>query len=163
MQANHQLHFLQQKVQELGHALLFNLSDSVLKFPTALVSNPQLDEYGYIWFWVQKPKQDIAAFENGFPVRLDFYRKGALSYLQVSGSAWIVTDPEEILAISQLAALPVHTDRVLLKVKMEGADYQECEGAHTHSWWNVRKQNLFSWFRHSAGGYAAADSNFSVS
>lgn len=163
MQASQQLHFLQQKVREFRYALFFNQSDSVLKFPAALVSNPTLDAYGYLWFWVQKPKQEIGAFESGFPVRLDFYRKGANSFMQVTGKAWIVTDPEELLAVSQMPAFAIETERVLVKVKLLCADYHEQEVAQPHSWWSTRKQHLFAWLRHSSGGYTPSDSTLSIS
>lgn len=163
MQASQQLHFLQQKIQEFGHALFFNLSDCVLKFPSALVANPTLDAYGYLWFWVPKPKQEIGAFENGFPVRLDFYRKGANGFMQVTGMAWIVTDPEELLVVSQLPALSVDSDRVLVKVKLQYADYHEQDSVRQQSWWGASRQHLFSWLRQSSGGYAETGSTLSVS
>ncbi len=122
MPTNHQLDFLKEKIQDLGSAIFFNLSDSVLKFPTSLVNSMQVDDYGYVWFWVQKPRQSIREFENGFPVRLDFYRKGKHYFLQVTGKAWVVTDPEEMFTLSadtDTTVVPKGSDMVLVKVKIK--------------------------------------------
>lgn len=165
MQTNQHLLFLQQKIQELGHAIFYNLSDSLLKFPTALISDPQVDDYGFVWFWVPRPKQSISEFENGFPVRLDFYRKGKTCFLQVSGKAWVVTDPEEMYSMPGMA---LHTaaamaGMVLVKVKMLRAEYHETATASRQSWWSTRKQALGSWFRQASGGYTASHTYYPAS
>src|SRR5687767_5834589 len=96
MQPNQQLSFLQERIKEIGSAIFFNLSDSVLKLPTSIVNTLKVDEYGFVWFYIQKPKQDLREFDKEFPVRMDFFRKGANFFLQVVGKAWIVSDPEEM-------------------------------------------------------------------
>src|SRR3982750_3520833 len=96
MATNQQLNFLQEKIQEIGSAIFFNESDSVLKLPTSIVTTLKVDEYGYVWFFIQKPKQDLREFDNEFPVRLDFFKKGKNYFLQVKGKGWVVTDPEEM-------------------------------------------------------------------
>lgn len=165
MQTNQQLVFLQQKIQELGSAIFFNLSDSVLKFPTALINSPEVDDYGFVWFWVKRPKQSIREFEDGFPVRLDFYRKGKAYFLQVTGKAWVVTDPEEMYALPAVAesGKAVMRDMVLVKVKMLHAEYHETATGQKQSWWSSKVNTLFAWFRHSSGGYASNNSYIPVS
>ena len=81
MQANQQLTFLQEKIREIGSAIFFNLSDSVLKLPTSIVNTLKVDEYGFVWFYIQKPKQDLREFDKEFPVLTD------LSFLVMSSSA----------------------------------------------------------------------------
>ena len=73
MQANQQLNFLKEKIQEIGSAIFFNQSDSVLKLPTSIVDTVKVDDFGLVWFYVQKPKQDLREFDKEFPVRLDFF------------------------------------------------------------------------------------------
>lgn len=159
MATNQHLHFLKEKVEDLGSAILFNLSDSVLKFPTALVSCQEVDDYGYVWFWVPKPRQSVREFDNGFPVRLDFYRKGKSFFLQVSGTAWVVTDPEEVSNVAPVeGAKEKAPEMVLVKVKMQRADYHETQTGHTNSWWQNVVHNFFAWFR-SSNGYRAASGN----
>lgn len=151
MQANQQLNFLQEKIQEIGSAIFFNLSDSVLKFPTSIVSTLKVDDYGFVWFYVQKPKQQLREFEMEFPVRLDFFRKGKNCFLQVMGKAWVVADPEEM---NTLDILPEEVKQkteegmVLVKVKMMKADYHETPTpSNNTSWWQNAVSTVYAWFR----------------
>jgi general stress protein 26 len=165
MQTSQQLDFLKQKIQDLGSAIFFNLSDAVLKFPTSIVNNMEVDDFGYVWFWVPKPKQCIREFENGFPVRMDFYRKGKQYFLQVSGKAWVVSDPEEmntLVLLGDSAATNQETDMVLVKVKMMRAEYHEIQTAHANSWWRNAMNSMFSWVR-SSNGYASTHTYFPAS
>ena len=152
---NQQLNFLQEKIQEIGSAIFFNLSDSVLKLPTSLVSTLKVDDYGFIWFFIQKPKQHLKEFENEFPVRLDFFRKGKSYFLQVMGKGWVVTDPEEIYLAATLpeevkeAAM---NDMVLVKVKISKAEYYETRTPR-HSWWYGAVNTFTTWFRNSNNNY----------
>src|SRR5215218_554592 len=99
---NQQLNFLQEKIREIGSAIFFNLSDSVLKLPTSIVTTLEVDDYGFVWFFIQKPRQCLKEFETEFPVRLDFFKKGTSFFMQVSGKGWVVTDPEEVHILSYL-------------------------------------------------------------
>ncbi len=147
--AINQLNFLQEKIQEIGSAIFFNLSDSVLKLPTSIVSTLQVDDYGFVWFFMQKPKQHLKEFETDFPVRLDFFRKGMSYFLQVMGKGWVVTDPEEMNTISYLpeeAKRLAMNEMVLVKVKIMKAEYYEKSAGRLSRWQNV--VNTFtSWFR----------------
>src|SRR5215216_6264307 len=104
MAPNQQLNFLQEKIGEIGSAIFFNLSDSVLKLPTTLVNTFKVDDYGFVWFFMQRPRQELKEFEMEFPVRLDFFKKGTNHFLQVSGKGWVVTDPEEMNHLEVLLA-----------------------------------------------------------
>src|SRR5689334_13472249 len=141
MATNQQLNFLQEKIQEIGSAIFFNLSDSVLKLPTSIVTTLKVDDYGYVWFFIQKPRQSLKEFEKEFPVRLDFFRKGKSCFLQVNGKAWMVNDPEEMNAYVSIPetgeTFPV-SEMVLVKVKIMKAEYYETKSTR-HSWW----QNAF--------------------
>ncbi|ANE50660.1 hypothetical protein [Flavisolibacter tropicus] len=79
-QQTQQLTFLQEKIEQIGSAIFFNQSESVLKLPTSLVSNIKVDDFGYMWFFVQKPKQNLQEFDNEFPVRMDFFKKGLITF-----------------------------------------------------------------------------------
>ena len=148
---NQQLNFLQEKIRDIGSAIFFNQSDSVLKLPTSLVSTLKVDDYGYVWFFIQKPRQDLKEFDQEFPVRLDFFKKGANCFLQVMGKGRVVTDPEEM---NMLDALPHETRKaaqqhmVLVKVKINKAEYYETKPARA-SWWKNTVSSFTTWFRHS--------------
>ena len=152
MATNQQLNFLQEKIQEIGSAIFFNLSDSVLKLPTSIVSTLKVDEYGYVWFFIQKPKQSLKEFETEFPVRLDFFRKGKSYFLQVSGKGWMVNDPEEMNSFINLpedAKQSATIDMVLVKVKILKAEYYETKSSNRNSWWHTAVNTVTTWFRNS--------------
>ncbi len=146
--SSQQLNFLQEKIQQIGSAIFFNLSDSVLKLPTSLVSTLKVDDYGYVWFFVKKPKQQLQEFENEFPVRLDFFKKGSDYFLQVMGKGFVVNDPEEIntLKMSEEWNKLVCDDMVLVKVKMMKAEYYETQSRANISWWQNAINSVTTWF-----------------
>ncbi|MEI6948436.1 pyridoxamine 5'-phosphate oxidase family protein [Paraflavisolibacter sp. H34] len=161
MPLQQQLSFLQEKIQDIRSAIFFNLSDAVLKFPTSLVSTLKVDEYGYVWFLARRPRQEVTEFEAGFPVRLDYYRKGTNYFMQVTGRAWVVSDPEEM---NQLAGMLQNqegvpfteaTEAVLVKVKMLQAECHELQLHARHSWWQSAVNTVSTWFRNSGGAYRA--------
>ncbi|HUQ67025.1 MAG TPA: pyridoxamine 5'-phosphate oxidase family protein [Flavitalea sp.] len=149
MATNQQLNFLQDKIKEIGSAIFFNLSDSVLKLPTSIVTTLKVDDYGYVWFMIQKPRQVLQEFESEFPVRLDFFRKGNSSFLQVNGKGWVVADPEEMnsfVSIPEEARQAAASQMVLVKVKIMKAEYYETKTTR-HSWWQSAVSSFSTWFR----------------
>ncbi|HEU4633385.1 MAG TPA: pyridoxamine 5'-phosphate oxidase family protein [Flavisolibacter sp.] len=152
MATSQQLNFLQEKIREIGSAIFFNLSDSVLKLPTSIVSTLKVDDYGFVWFFTQKPRQSLKEFETDFPVRLDFFKKGTNYFLQVSGKGWIVTDPEEMNSLEGLSEeakrMAMH-EMVLVKVKIMKAEYYE-KAAGRLSWWQNMVNTVSAWFRHDS-------------
>ncbi|GAA4730897.1 pyridoxamine 5'-phosphate oxidase family protein [Flavisolibacter ginsenosidimutans] len=153
MDTNQQLTFLQERIEEIGSALFYNLSEAVLKLPTSVVSTLKVDEYGFVWFFVQKPRQHLSEFEQEFPVKLDFYKKGKGYFLQVCGKGFVVKDPEEMNAFvdlpedqKKLAAGSV----ALVKVKIQKAEYYETRSLHKTAWWQAAWNAATAWFRHNA-------------
>lgn len=149
-QQTQQLAFLQEKIEQIGSAIFFNQSESVLKLPTSLVSNIKVDDFGYLWFFVQKPKQNVQEFDNEFPVRMDFFKKGVDYFLQVSGKGWVVTDPEEQNTFLEMFN-DIHAnlleEMVLVKVKMLKAEYYETQLRVKNSWWQSAVGTMTAWFR----------------
>ena len=150
MATNQQLNFLQEKIQEIGSAIFFNLSDSILKLPTSIVTSLKVDDYGYVWFFIQKPKQSLKEFETEFPVRLDFFKKGKAYFLQVTGKGRVVNDPEEVnfFAQPEEAKQLASNEMVLVKVKMMKAEYYETKTT-PNSWWQNAVSTFSTWFRNS--------------
>jgi hypothetical protein len=151
-QHTQQLNFLQEKIQEIGSAIFFNLSDSVLKLPTSIVKTLKVDDYGFVWFVMQKPRQNIKEFEAEFPVQLDYFKKGIRSFLQVCGKGWVVTDPEEM---NTVALQPDEVEKVarnqsvLVKVKILKAEFFENKTSGRSGWWQNLAQSFATWFRHN--------------
>lgn len=152
MATNQQLSFLQEKIREIGSALFFNLSESVLKLPTSIVSTLKVDDYGFVWFFVQRPRQQLKEFEMEFPVRMDFFKKGSGCFLQVNGKGWVVTDPEELngfVTLPEDAKKLALNEMVLVKVKIMRAEYHETRTANSQTWWQSAVNTVTTWFRHS--------------
>lgn len=153
MDANYQLSFLQQRIEEIGSALFYNLSEAVLKLPTSVVSTLKVDDYGFVWFFVPKPSQHLAEFEQEFPVKMDFYRKGTGYFLQVMGKGYVVSDPEEMNA---LVVLPEDIKKMasdnlaLVKVRIQKADYYQTRSMHHTNWWQNAWHMLTTWFGHNS-------------
>jgi hypothetical protein len=147
--------FLREKIKNLGSAIFFNQSDAVLKLPTSIVRIINVDEYGYIWFFMQRPPQQLNEFEKEFPVKVDFFRKGLDYSLQVIGNGYIVNDPEEIFVITtnidEVKKFNPN-EMVLIKVKMTRADYFDNITGSKASWLQNAISLLQSWiFPHTAG------------
>jgi len=151
MATNQQFNFLQEKIQEIGSAIFFNLSESVLKLPTSLVNQVKVDDFGYVWFYIQKPRQQLKEFDMEFPVRLDFFRKGQSCFLQVNGKGWVVSDPEDMNSLDLPGSeknQSIPPDMVLVKVKIMKAEYYETKTT-SHSWWQNAVSSITTWFRTS--------------
>ena len=152
MATNQQLQFLQEKIEEIGSAIFYNESDAVLKLPTSVVTSLKVDEYGFVWFCVQKPSQYLKEFDQEFPAKLDFYKKGTGYFLQVIGKAFVVTDPEEMNAY---VALPEEVKQLanntvaLVKVKIQKAEYFETRTATKASLWQTAVSYITTWFKNN--------------
>lgn len=145
-----QLSFLQDKIREIGSAIFFNQSDSVLKLPTSIVSSVKVDDAGYVWFYVQKPKQRLMEFDMEFPSRMDFYKKGMSYFLQISGKGMVVTNPEELEAFTTTEDPSLLSDMLLVKVKILKAEYFETQtGRVKATWWRNAINAFTTWFRHT--------------
>jgi general stress protein 26 len=123
------LDFVRDKIELLQHALFFPATHSVLKMPIRIVRALEVDELGQIWFTIPSPLQQIREFDEEFPAKLDFFKKGMNYYLKVAGKAFLVTDPEEINSLyfipGGLKELVRKNEMVLLKIKIQFADYFE--------------------------------------
>src|SRR5258706_10992693 len=147
---------LQEKIKNLDRVIVFNQSEVVLKLQTSIVRIIHVDEYGYIWFFVQKPQQQLNEFEKEFPVKLDFFRKGLDYSLQVIGKGCIVSDPEELMMVtSNIDETKLFNPEkmILIKVKMTRADYFENISGHKPSWLQNALSLLQSWIFPHAPNY----------
>lgn len=152
MDTTQQLTFLQERIEEIGSAIFYNLSDAVLKLPTSVVSTVKVDDYGFVWLLMQKPKQHLNEFEQEFPVKLDFYKKGKGYFLQVAGKGFVVSDPEEMNLLADLSeqqnALPGNT--TLVKVKIQRADYYQTRSQQKTPWWQTAWNYMVTLVRHNS-------------
>lgn len=158
--------FLQEKIKNLTSAIFFNQSDAVLRLPACIVRINHIDEYGYLWFYIQKPPQQLTEFEKEFPVKLDFFRKGLDYSLQVLGNGYIVNDPEELSVVTTDFNEIKQFDPVkliLIKVKMTRADYFENISGSRSSWLQNAINILQSLLFPNAPGYGPTTYNTEIS
>src|SRR5215831_5278256 len=148
--------FLHEKIRNLTSAIFFNQSDAVLKLPSSIVRIIHVDDYGYIWFFMQKPAQQLTEFEKEFPVKLDFFRKGLDYSLQVIGNGYIVSDPEELLIVTSNIDQVKKFDpgkMILTKVKMTRADFYDNISGSKSSWLHNAISFFQSWIFPHAPAY----------
>ncbi|PWT74531.1 MAG: hypothetical protein C5B59_10960 [Bacteroidetes bacterium] len=147
--------FLQEKISELQTALFFTDSDSVIKMPTHVISEAEADENGNIWFIVPKPSHEIGAFEDSFPVKLDFFKKGKEFYIKITGTGTFVADGEELQGISKEFSDKLQDNKtVAIKVKVQNADYFENQPRQSKANWLVIGTNhIYNWLFNSDYDY----------
>src|SRR5258707_10410160 len=95
---------LKSKISELQSALFFNESNSIVKLPTHVISDVELDNEGQIWFVIPKPAMNLEAYDKEIPTKLDFFKKGKDFFVKVRGIAFLQTDLKEANANSGLSA-----------------------------------------------------------
>ena len=143
-----QLPFLQEKISDLRSALFFSLTNAVLKMPTTIVTALKVDEVGQVWFFVNRPMQNIQEFDKEFPARLEFFKKGKFFYLKIMGKACIVNDPEEVnglVSLTEDVKTKAMTQLVLVKVKIQSVEYMENAPAEGYSWFQALRAQFNKW------------------
>jgi general stress protein 26 len=128
MLTENQLNFFREKIQELRSALFFNTSNAVLKLPPCIISTLKVDEAGQVWFFVSRPGQYLHEFDREFPARLNFFRKGKRFFLNLTGKAFIVSDPEELnelISVDDDVKKKAMANMVLIKFKIVNVHYDE--------------------------------------
>ena len=141
MISNRELQFLRKKITDLGTAVLYNHSTSVLKIPNTIISALHVDDVGQLWFFIKRPRQHINEFEKEFYANLDFLKKGKNFFIKVEGKATLITDPEDIyalIAFSDKAKEKAREEEVLVVMNISGIAYFE-----------KRKRN--TWINHLTG------------
>jgi general stress protein 26 len=144
------LSFLKDKIADLQTALFSNESDAVLKLPTTVVNVLQVDEAGQIWFRVTKPSQYVAELDKEFPAKLNFFRKGKEYFLNITGKAYIINDPEEITHLVSLSDEvregAVNSRFILVKMRIQKAEYFEKQAQQkTGLGFNGLFSKIYSW------------------
>ena len=139
--------FIKNRIQDLRTALFFNLGSSVLKFSTCIVTALKADEEGNIWFFVPMPKQNLEEFDREFLTRLDFFRKGKLFFLSITGRAALVHDHHETDRV--IGAEFMEEARrvlVLVRVNILHADYFEASERMELDWLSSVGNGLYTWY-----------------
>jgi general stress protein 26 len=141
---------LNSKMMELRSALFFTESASLLKLPTHVISDVEIDEKGQIWFAIPRPVQQIEEFDKEMPAKLDFFKKGKEFYVKVRGKALLIADPAEIkdiTGISEEMRERMKNDQcIAVKVQIQDAELVDNTPKPSQSWIKATSMQLSSWF-----------------
>lgn len=133
-----ELEFIRARINEIKSALFFNDGNPFTRFPTCIIRCLDVDEQGYLWFFMNDDGFSYPEEPGKFPASLSFYRKGKSFFIRVQGLAEVVNN--EII-IEHFIGHPAHYELVLekmklVKVKIEEADYHEWSQKTRQSWWH---------------------------
>jgi hypothetical protein len=87
--------FIENKLNEISSAVMYSESNNIAKLPNDVVMFIKLDDCGQLWFKGHKPRNWIRTYEQNFPAKLFFYRKGVDYYMETTGTATIVSKEEK--------------------------------------------------------------------
>lgn len=124
----HNMHFLQEKIFDIGSALMSNESNAGYKFPTTIINALKIDEQGHLYALVQQPDKQFQEEELIFPTQLKFYRKGKPFHIIVSGTAFLINDVallNRLLNVDGNEKFRSDNNAMVVKVKMEEIAYFE--------------------------------------
>ncbi|MBC7868305.1 MAG: hypothetical protein H7X88_12290 [Gloeobacteraceae cyanobacterium ES-bin-316] len=142
MNAQNQIGFITDKIQQLQTAILQIHSNSLLQLPTSLVQTIHVDELGCVWIAVNKPTQYLHEFDRSFHVALNYYRKGKSFYLNTYGIARVVLDPEEMNQVPSHLLEGLGSNKLLICVRILEANYYEKEARPVQGIFQKCKQTL---------------------
>jgi hypothetical protein len=141
---------LKSRIMELQSALFFTESSSIVKLPTHVISDVELDNEGQIWFVIPMPAMNLEAYDKEIPTKLDFFKKGKDFFVKVRGIAFLQTDLKEANANSGLSAAMKErmndTDLILVKVKVLDTEMVDNTPKPSQNWLQASRSQLSSWF-----------------
>ena len=110
------LQFIREKIYTVRSAIMYSMSNELIKLPNCIVTAVKVDNEGQLWFTCKPPGYEVDQCASSFPARLHFYRKGTFFHIEVSGKATIMND--------------VYTDNqkeksLLVKMTMNSVEYTE--------------------------------------
>jgi hypothetical protein len=117
---------------ELRSALFFTESASILKLPTHVISDVEIDAEGQICFVIPRPMQRLEAFEQEMPAKLDFFKKGKDFFVKITGKAHLIDNNDEKM--------------ISVKVIVQKAEWVDNTPKPAQNWLQSSRSQLSSWF-----------------
>ena len=141
---------LKSKIMELQSALFFSESSSIVKLPTHVISDVELDNEGQIWFVIPKPAMHIEAYDTEMSAKLDFFKKGKDFFVKLRGVAVLQTDLEEANGNADLSdemkAKMKDEAVIAVKIKIQDIDMVDNTPKPSQNWLQASRSQLSSWF-----------------
>jgi len=91
MTPDRNLQFIKEKITAVKSAIMYSMSNDLIKIPNSIVTAVNVDEEGQLWFVCNPPALGLEYCSSTFPARLHFYKKGTHYHINVSGKAEIVS------------------------------------------------------------------------
>lgn len=131
------LQFIREKIYQLRNAIMYSMSNELIRIPNTIVTAIRIDEEGHLWFTCKAPANYVNEYEQSFPARLHFFKKGLLYYMEVSGKATIIKNFEKI---------PDYPEQsLLIRMNISNAEYAEPQ-VRNKTRLDVLMENIYSWF-----------------
>jgi Pyridoxamine 5'-phosphate oxidase like len=147
MQTDSNLRFIREKIYQIRSALMYSMSNELIKIPNNIVTVLRVDEDGQLWFLSQRPLQQVEQCEQSFPVRLFFYRKGVSFFLEVNGKATIVKD--EYNSLFPFIAESETGRPILMKMNINNLEFTEQGEKKKKNRLELIMENSYKWLLHT--------------
>ena len=92
MTTDNNLQFIREKIYTVRTAIMYSMSNELIKLPNCIIEAVKVDNEGQLWFICKPPAYEVDQCVSSFPARLHFYRKGTFFHIEVSGKATIMND-----------------------------------------------------------------------
>ena len=137
---------LKSKIMELQSALFFTESKSIVKLPTHVISDVELDSEGSIWFVIPKPSMHIEAYDKEIPAKLDFFKKGTDFFVKVRGTAFLQTEISGEALSAEMRERLASAEVILVKVEVQESELVDNSPKPKQNWLQASRSQLSSWF-----------------
>jgi hypothetical protein len=151
------LEIIKEKIENIGSAIMYSMSDTVLRLPAQIVNTICIDDFGHLWFLVPRPAQNVALFDRIFPVKLSYFKKGINTSLSINGLGEMILDPEVINSadcVDDVLRAKARDISMLIRVKIEGVELFEPAARKNNVWAAVSNffiETLFPFHNPSRG------------
>ena len=158
MATDQNFQFIREKIYEIKSAVMYSMSNGLVKIPNSIVSVLKIDDEGQLWFLCTPPTYRIEECECVFPARLHFYRKGKSFHLEVSGKATIMNN-EFNMDVPKTEAQKEKP--ILIKMTMNNVEYTSLQERKQKGRIETMLENSYRWMLRNIAFPRAEKSVFS--
>jgi hypothetical protein len=134
------LQFIREKIYEIKSAVMYSMSNELVRIPNSIVTVLKVDDEAQIWFLCTPPTFRIEECECVFPARLHFYRKGKFFHIEVSGRAVIMNKEYNSPDSDEQKGKPV-----LIKMSMRDIEYTVVNEKRPKNRVELMLENGYKW------------------
>jgi hypothetical protein len=142
MTTDSNLNDIREKIYKLRTAIMYSMSNGICKLPNSIVTALKVSDEGELWFICEKPFQDVAEYEQSFPVTLHFYKKGIFFHLEVSGKAAIINEDYSGYLSNEIST---KGKVLLIRMSMNSIEYTEPYGKKERNRFETFIEKGYKW------------------